>query len=293
MKKLLFWLGRPWLLAFSSLPLRWHYGVADWFLFPLLFHVVKYRKKVVLHNLRQSFPQDTPQETEQKAIEFYHYLTDLFVETIKGFTLSTEELRARVTFDPFPALDRWHAEGRSAVLSIGHYGNYEWICMRLPDMMPHQVWVPYRQLTNPYFDDLFTRSRGKLGAVLFPTFETYQRLRRPIPSPIVLGLANDQASPPDKSYWTTFLHQDTSFFWGTERIAKMHNWPVFYMRITRPKRGHYHVSCEVLSESPKDSPQGMILEKHARWLEEDILREPRYWLWSHRRWKHAKPKATT
>jgi len=292
MKKLLFWLGWPVLIAYSSLPLRWHYGVADWILFPLLFHVFKYRKKVVLSNMQRSFPGETPQEIEKRARDFYHYLADLFVETVKGFTLSAEELRERVSFDPFPAFDRWFATGKSAVLSIGHYGNYEWVCMRLPDMMPHQVWVPYRQLTNPYFDRLFTQSRSKLGTVMFPTFETYQKLRKVGPTPVVIGLANDQASPPDKSYWTTFLNQDTSFFWGTERIAKMNGWPVFYVRITRPKRGYYHVSWEILSESPKDMAPGSLLEKHARWLEEDIVRDSRYWLWSHRRWKHAKPTTT-
>lgn len=287
MKKIAFYLGKPFLIGYSKLPLRIHYWVSDWVLFPLLFHVVGYRKKVVLDNLKRSFPQDTPQEVQKKAISFYHYLTDLFVETVKGFTISEGELRKRVQFDPFPALEQWFAEGKSAILSVGHYGNYEWVCMRLPEVMHHKLWVPYRQLTNPYFDALFTESRGKMGAVMFPTFETYNRLRK-VNQPIVLALANDQASPPDKSYWTTFLNQDTSFFWGTERIAKMNDWPVFYIRIRRPKRGYYHVSWELLSEQPNELELGGVLEKHARWLEQDIQSEPSYWLWSHRRWKHAK-----
>lgn len=293
MKKILFWLGYPFLMAYSSLPLWWHYGVSDWLLYPLLFKVVGYRKKVVLDNLQRSFPQDSPQEIHQRASDFYHYLSDLMVETVKGFTISIDELRHRVSFDPFPALDRWYAEGKSAVMTLGHYGNYEWICIRLPEIMAHEPWVPYRKLTNPFFDRLFTKSRGKLGTVMFPTFETYKRLKRGSAKPLVIGLANDQASPPEKSYWTTFLHQDTSFFWGTERIAKTYQWPVFYMRIQQAKRGYYHVSWEVLCEDPKEMDKGVILEKHARYLEEDIRRDSKYWLWSHRRWKHAKPVSAT
>ena len=291
MKRIVFYLAKPFLLGYSKLPLSFHYWVSDWILYPVLYQLVGYRKKVVTENLRRSFPSDSVAEIQQKVQDFYHYLTDLFVETIKGFTISDEELRARVEFDPFPVLDEWFKEGKSAVLSVGHYGNYEWVCMRLPEVMPHDFWVPYRQLTNPYFDALFTKSRSKLGAVMFPTFETYQRLRK-VDRPMILGLANDQASPPDKSYWTTFLNQDTSFFWGTERIAKMHNWPVFYMRIHRPRRGFYRVSWEILCEEPKSLPSGAILERHARWLEADITKDPRYWLWSHRRWKHQRPSST-
>jgi KDO2-lipid IV(A) lauroyltransferase len=54
-------------------------------------------------------------------------------------------------------------------------------------------------------------------------------------------------------------------------------------------RGHYLVEFELVNENPATTAYGEITEAHTRMLERDILQEPEYWLWSHRRWKHKKP----
>ena len=51
------------------------------------------------------------------------------------------------------------------------------------------------------------------------------------------------------------------------------------------KRGYYEVEIIDIAEKPKETVPNEITEKHVRLLEETILEEPAYWLWSHRRWK--------
>ena len=51
------------------------------------------------------------------------------------------------------------------------------------------------------------------------------------------------------------------------------------------KRGFYEVEIIDITGKPIETAPNEITEKHVRLLEETILEEPAYWLWSHRRWK--------
>lgn len=285
-----YYLGIPFILLISILPLKVLYFFSDYLLYPVLYKLLKYRKKVVSENLRNSFPEKSKEELLEIEKKFFRFLCDLFVETVKGFTISNEELLKRVSHTPSEFLEKWYSEGKDCIISVGHLCNYEWICRVLPKFTSYHVKVPYRKFTNPYFDRLFTKARGQLGVELFPTFDTFKELKKKSLKPYMLGLANDQSAQPNKAFWTRFLNQDTSFFVGTEKIAVSKNMPVVYAKLDYISRGRYHISFEELEANPKLINEGDILNKHARWLERDILTQPQYWLWSHKRWKHKMPE---
>ncbi|HEY6083126.1 MAG TPA: lipid A biosynthesis acyltransferase, partial [Chitinophagaceae bacterium] len=70
------------LLAFcyllSFLPLRVLYLLSDG-LYVLVYHLAGYRKKVVLQNLLQAFPEKTEVERIRIAKKYYRNLTDMMV----------------------------------------------------------------------------------------------------------------------------------------------------------------------------------------------------------------------
>ena len=105
----------------------------------------------------------------------------------------------------------------------------------------------------------------------------------------ILALANDQSSPPDKSFWVKFLNRDTSFFVGTEKLAQQLNFAVVFGEIIVPKRGTYNMKLHLITDKPTEEAAGYIMEEHAKRLEQNIHDAPQYWLWSHKRWKHKKP----
>ncbi|MFB0945309.1 MAG: hypothetical protein QMB24_04025, partial [Spirosomataceae bacterium] len=96
MAALSFYLLLPLLYFFSVLPMKVLYVVSDYVIFPLLYKVFKYRKRVVTENLRNSFPEKTDEERLKIEVDFYHHLSDLFIEIVKGFTISKKELAERV-----------------------------------------------------------------------------------------------------------------------------------------------------------------------------------------------------
>ena len=86
---------------------------------------------------------------------------------------------------------------------------------------------------------------------------------------------------------TRFLHQDTPFYPGSERLARSLNLPVFYVEMVRLKRGYYEATFVPVAEPPyTDLPNGAILEHYRDLLEVTINAHPSDWLWSHKRWKH-------
>lgn len=289
MKAVVFYLTVPFLYLFSILPLKVLYFLADILLFPMLYFVLGYRKKVVRGNLELSFPEKSVSEIDKIEKKFYRHLADLFVEIIKMFTISEKALRKRMTFDYLPIAEKWFAENRSFVVTLGHFGNYEWLALSLDWLFPHLGAGPYHKMSNSYFDKLFFKARSRFGTQMFSTKETGSFLRSKKSKPFIVTLANDQSAPPLKSYWTTFLNQDTSFFLGTEKIARDLDMPVVFATIEKKDRGYYHTKLEVICEYPKEEPQGAILNRHAELLERDIQENPAQWLWTHRRWKHKKP----
>ena len=94
----------------------------------------------------------------------------------------------------------------------------------------------------------------------------------------------------ETDYWNEFLHQDTCWFTGLERMAKMLDYAVVFVDMRRTGRGRYEVHFELITDDPKSTEIGYIMEQYARLIEQSIIAQPDNWLWSHRRWKHQRPQ---
>src|SRR6187200_2528580 len=84
------------LYAVSLLPLRVLYLLSD-FVYFFLYPVFGYRKKVVMGNLLQAFPEKTEKERMDIAKKFYKNLFDMFLEMIKMISVSDKFIAKRFT----------------------------------------------------------------------------------------------------------------------------------------------------------------------------------------------------
>jgi KDO2-lipid IV(A) lauroyltransferase len=284
-----FYLVLPFLYLISLLPFPLLYLVSDGF-YVLLYYVVGYRKKVVLENLRKSFPEKSEKEIQRTCKDFYHYLCDLFLETFKTLTISKKSMLRHCSFSAGSqdVFDRLATEKKSVVLVMGHLGNWEWAGNTFSILCKQQLYVIYHPLSNRQFDKLIYDMRSRFGTKLIAMRETYREMAANKSIVSATAFIADQTPSPEGAYWTTFLNQDTPVFQGTEKIARKLNYPVVYACIKRIKRGYYQIHAEVLCENPKDTRDGEISELHTKRLEKDIIAQPEIWLWSHRRWKHKK-----
>ncbi|WP_341225172.1 lysophospholipid acyltransferase family protein [uncultured Arcticibacterium sp.] len=286
-----YYLALPFIFFISILPFWLLYLISDYLLYPVLYVLLGYRKKVVRENLLNAFPEKDLSDIIKIEKGFYHHLCDLFLETFKSLTISGKELEKRFIYKvDEQKLNNWYADNRSFVMTLGHYGNYEWLAQTLGSQFKHLGTAPYHKLSNSYFDKMFYNLRTRFGTVMYTTTDTYKKIAQGFDRPFTVALGNDQSAPPLKSYWTTFLNQDTSFFFGTEMIAVKFDMPVVFVFISQVKRGYYKVTFELITDKPKMEEKNSILERHANLLEKQIKEQPEFWLWSHRRWKHKKPE---
>lgn len=294
MSKVTYYLVYIWFWLNSLLPFWLLYRVSDFFYF-FLYHVVGYRKKVVRENLKNSFPEKTQTELREIERRYYHYLADYMMESMKMMRLTKEEMLKRMKFHGIDLYLRLIEEHGGIVVAMPHYANFEWTLGMKILMKPEDVAVQvYKPLRNKYMDKMFQNIRSRFGGYNVAKHSAVRetvRLKRD-GKKMVLALIADQApSWSDVAYWTTFLNQDTDFMNGSERFAKLLNFPMMYCDIKKTKRGYCEATFELMSDKPKETADGELTEMFVRRVEQTILRDPAYWLWSHKRWKHKREHA--
>lgn len=286
-----FYLTLPFLYLISLLPFPILYILSD-FVFVLLYYVIGYRKKVVTQNLKNSFPKKSEKEIIEFRRKFYHYLCDLFLETFKTLSISRENMvkHCRMNDASVTLLQKYNDEKKSVILVLGHLGNWEWGGNAFSLMCRQQLYVIYHPLENKYFNTLIIGMRTRFGTRLIEMKNTFRDMVENKKIVSATAFITDQTPQPENAYWTNFLNQDTPVFRGTEKISLKLNYPIIFINVKKIKRGYYELSAETLCENPSATSEGEISEMHTKKLEEEILKNPENWLWSHRRWKHKRPQ---
>lgn len=264
-------------------------------LYLLMYYVAGYRKKVVQSNLAKAFPEKSPEDRNRIARGFYRHLADVIVEVMGLLTASPSSMRRRVRLDSesMELMGRYHREKRSAILILGHYGNWEWMGAGFNLDHPGQLVAGYRLLRNKLFNWLVYRTRMRFYQLLIPSKQLARKIvsRHKEGKPAVYAFLADQWPPPETAWWITFLGRQTPFFTGPEKLAKKLGHPVLFCSIRKQKRGRYLINVQIITEDPATMPEKEITRRYAVLLETEIRRHPQYWFWSHRRWKRENKEA--
>jgi Kdo2-lipid IVA lauroyltransferase/acyltransferase len=276
-----------WLIAL--LPFWLLYLKSDFLSF-ILYYVVKYRKKVVFENLHNAFPEKTEQEIIQIARKYYYNLGDIIIEVIKLRLISKEQLMKRVKVINSALLDELYNKQKSALLIMGHCGNWEWASPAVSFNTKHRCYGMAKPLSDPFFEKYLMRLRTKFNPDSIIHFKRFFRMmvenRKNVSAYLMAG--DQTPTKGEINYWTTFLNQETAVFLGAEKIAIALDMPIIYMDIQRTGRMRYEVTLSLITDKPKETAEFEITEKHVRLLENAIHLHPENWLWSHRRWKHKR-----
>ena len=284
-----------WWLA-GSLPMRLLYDISDVLIFPLLYHVLRYRRRLVSRNLRDEPPERTDEELRRVERDFYHWLADYFVEVLKERAISPDEMRRRMVITNLADIEAsLRDEGtRHAFLYLGHFGNWEWVAslpLASTQRQEQTFGQIYHPLHSPLADALFLDLRGRFGARSIAMKETLRAiltLQRQGQRSMV-GFISDQSPKIEAMHhWTDFLHHETSFFTGAEKIGQKVGARYFYLDMTRPRRGYYRATLVEIKAEPTSERPFPVTDAYARLLEQSIRATPHLWLWTHNRWKRTR-----
>ncbi len=273
------------LYLISLLPFFILYGIAD-FAFFILYTILGYRKKVVLTNLRNAFPEKTEAERKKIARKFYRNFLDNWIETIKLLSISQKALNKRITGN-FEVFHQLHQTGQSAQANLGHFFNWEIMTLHCGINQPYTFLTVYLPQSSRIMNRLIIHLRSRWGNPQIPSTEMARSIIPWRKKLFLIALGADQNPPnPESAYWLYFMNQPTAFVKGPEKNAKALNLAVVMLTTTKKKRGYYHFDYYLLTNEPKSLPDGELMRRYIQQLEANIRLQPDLYLWSHKRWKH-------
>ena len=273
----------------AKLPLGVLYLLSD-ITYPLIYYIIRYRRRLVRENLRCSFPEKDKKELLRIEKAFYHNLCDVFVESFKCLNISDEEMRRRVEILNCELPERIASEGKNVFMLLGHLGCWEWyqeVSVRYKQ--PRKSCEIYKQIKNTYFASLMQEVRSRWDTRQIEMSEAIRSLLSISAEgePYLCGFIQDQVLRGTKHKDVTFLlNQAIAVIPGAEELAKKVNAELVYLDVEKTARGHYRLTFREMPVPPdlqdKPFPRSLL---YFRMLEETIRRQPDIWLWSHNEWQ--------
>ena len=258
------------------------------FFFLIIYYLVTYRRTIVLQNISYAFPEKTEKEKNQIAKQFYKHFTDLFVESIKSFSISKKEILKRYTYKNIDLVNKFVQEGKSIVLVGAHQANWEW-SLGLPLFFDVKVFCAYNKLKNEIFEKMLKDVREKFGGIGMKTHQAVKKIFRNDSNNIqgIYILVSDQSPLVERTfYWTQFFGVKVPVHTGPEILAKKFDLVVINYTTKKIKRGYYESEFELITDTPKEYKNYEITEKYIQLTQKKIKEQPEFYLWSHNRFKH-------
>lgn len=278
---------RLFVFLFRILPFKVIYYIAD-FISWLLYKVIKYRRKVVEHQLRTSFPNLGNEELHTIAKKSYANLGDIIVESIKGFSMSEATFKKRYSFKNPELSNAYTSSGRAVILAAAHYNNWEWGAISIPLWFSDPSLGFYKPLSNKYMEKYARKIRGRFGFILVPIGNTSEYVNQYKDQAPTLIFVSDQYTHSKNAHWVKFLGQDTACPQGVDKYSRLLHAPVFYLHFERVQRGYYEISLEEITDGNEGLEEGVLTKRFMKTLEKDLIAKPENWLWSHKRWKRPR-----
>ncbi|MBQ9295057.1 MAG: lysophospholipid acyltransferase family protein [Bacteroidaceae bacterium] len=271
----------------AGLPLGVLYLVSD-LAYPILYYIIRYRRRLVRENLTSAFPEKTMGEIQSIERKFYRNLCDIFVESFKCLNISDEEMLRRVDVRNCELPESIAARGKNVFMLLGHLGCWEWyqeVSVRYK--APTKGAEIYKQIESPYFASLMHEVRSRWDTTQIEMKQTVRTLLQwtALGEPYLCGFIQDQRPDTKVKDGLIFLSQQTWYTPGAEEIARKTNAQLVFLDVERTARGHYRLTFREMNLTEEACrhpyPYSAL---YFQLLEENVRRQPELWLWSHNRW---------
>lgn len=270
--------------AISLLPQRLLYAMAS-FTFFFAYHVIGYRKRIVIQNVARSFSNKRYGEVHAIVKKFYVCFVAYFAEMIKSISAPPKVLEKKIIFENLELMDQYINSERNVIACLGHCGNWE-ILNFMPYKIQYELYAIYRPLRSVIMDKLMIKIRSRFGMKLLAESRAVRHVLSDTLAPAVyLFLADQSPRTEDERYKFHFLNQQTYFFSSMEKLARKARTAVIYLHITQLSKGRYKIAFLPICSNAELTKDGEITQKYIDLLTENIKEEPYGWLWTHKRWK--------
>ena len=262
----------------------------------LLANRVKIRRQVVRDNLRQAFPEWTPEQAREAARGMWEHLLLMVVEIAHSERVIRKTTwRRHLRIHGMEQMLRELWADRPKVILSGHFGNFEMSAFVF-GLFGFRIYSVARELDNPLLDRFVTKFRESRGQIILPKKGSAPDVALVLEKNGVIGLLGDQAAGP-KGCWVDFFGRPASVHKAIGVFALSSSAPMLVCSATRRRAlFDYDLRLEGVTDPAQGGPESADLRAISQWytslLERTIRRAPSQYWWVHRRWRGDPPKAT-
>ena len=256
------------------------------------FRSLRYRREVVLAQLRWAFPDRDDASRRELAERVYEQLGTSLLEFMTLGDLGPERIRDRVRLEGLEHLERFRAAGRGVLLTTGHFGNWELMGAALA-AYGYPLGVVARSQSNPLVDALQNDVRRRAGMTVIKAAGSIRQLVRSLRDGGRVAMLPD-VNAGDDGVFVPFLGRTASTPRGLAYFAWKLGCPIVPMYCVRQPDGTHvgHVTEPIEPDPQQDETTAVqdLTRRHTERLEAFVRRHPDHWFWVHRRWKTRPPE---
>jgi KDO2-lipid IV(A) lauroyltransferase len=241
-----------------------------------------YRKQVINKNYKSTIASSYASEN----FRFFYRKCILNLSKIMVEALKFDQSKSSgLTYHSIKELEYRCKHKKGLILLASHYGNWELACINLPVHTSLPCYGVYKPLKNRALDKELIQLRSKFGLNLIPMNSIARSIASNFASgipAIYIFIADQNPRSIKNVIWIKFMGMISAFSNGPEKLKNKYNFPVAYMKNT-PGKNIFEYKIEF--KFPQSEEEKNITEWYSKMLEDQIKKEPSFWLWSHKRWK--------
>ncbi len=255
-------------------------------LWPLVYYLDFFRKKIVFKNLNIAFPEKPKKEKVKIAKNTYKNFLTFFENTI-DFKKHPEKLDEIDVIGEEYILKALNSD-RPIILVTAHFGNWEIAPKVIYRRYKKPMAVIMREIENPKINKFFKKIRGDENIKLInkkgSSREIVKSLLR---EKRILGILIDQNTNASTALRVKFFIPDTPFNPAVSKLAKSLR-AVVIPGFSYKKDGKYVIEFKDIREFTKNDTIEEFTQWQADVIEDMIKHYPDQYYWFHNRWKKVK-----
>jgi KDO2-lipid IV(A) lauroyltransferase len=260
----------------------------------ILFALSPRHRRMARANLDRAFSDTlSGEEKDRIARASFAHLGLLFCDSVAIPRVDPAHLEKLAVFEGLDRVRSVYARGKGVFLFSGHYGNWE-IAALLQGHMGLPMSMVARPLDNPFLERRMYRYRTLSGNQVIHKRGAAREVLRAIRQGRGVAIIIDQNVRGEDGVFVDFFGTPASTTPSLATLALKTEAPIVPVFSVPLPDGRYRIQYlpEVEFRRSGDTKRDILelTQLCTRIIEEQIKREPEYWVWMHRRWRTRPPE---
>ncbi len=255
----------------------------------LFYYFIPIRKKTVLENLTNAFPEYPEAKIKKIAFDSYRSFSIALVEILYMPFLTEDEMGKMVECINSDLIIEKFNDKNGVILLSAHYGNWEYVAASVGIQVGIPLKVVVKPQRNPYVTNWLNKVRTKWKNEVVSLGISIRQIYKELKEKNVVAMAADQRGPAE-GIRVNFFGRKVSIYPGPAILSLKTNAPIIYgINVRKPGFSYKTYLYEIDKNNLPGNEEEKIIElsqRHASYLEKVIRENPEQWLWMHKLWKY-------